>query len=74
MISLFKQSSISDRFAFLNSLVSELRLDEALLVSRKIEPRLRRDFLQELPVELALHCLSFVSSRGNWLKSLHVLT
>jgi len=33
------------------------------MVSRRIEPKLRRDYLRELPIELALHCLSFVSSR-----------
>ncbi|WVF66697.1 hypothetical protein IAT40_001439 [Kwoniella sp. CBS 6097] len=48
------------RFAFLSGLISELKLNEALVVSRKIEPLLRRDFLRELPAELALHCLSFV--------------
>ncbi|WVQ94308.1 hypothetical protein IAU59_001387 [Kwoniella sp. CBS 9459] len=50
----------SQRFSFLSSLIGELRLNEALVVSRKIEPLLRRDFLRELPAELALHCLSFV--------------
>lgn len=53
--------SKTQRFAFLGMLVSELRMNEALVVSRKIEPRLRRDFLRELPLEVALHCLSFVS-------------
>lgn len=46
--------------AFLAGLVDDLALDEAVSVSRKIEPRLRRDFLKELPLELALHCMSFV--------------
>ena len=40
--------------------MDDLALDEAVAVSRKIEPRLRRDFLKELPLELALHCMSFV--------------
>ena len=57
----FRKLNKSQRFAFLSSLVGELRLPEALVVSRRIEPRLRRDFLRELPLELALHCLSFVS-------------
>ncbi|WRT63369.1 uncharacterized protein IL334_000274 [Kwoniella shivajii] len=56
----FTSLSPSQRFSFLTSLVGELRLNEALVVSRKIEPLLRRDFLRELPAELALHCLSFV--------------
>ena len=46
--------------AFLASLMDDLALDEAVAVSRKIEPKLRRDFLKELPLELALHCMSFV--------------
>lgn len=49
-----------ERMAFLAGLVDDLALDEAVSVSRKIEPRLRRDFLKELPLELALHCMSFV--------------
>ncbi|WVW81435.1 hypothetical protein I302_103429 [Kwoniella bestiolae CBS 10118] len=56
----FTTLSPTQRFSFLNSLIGELRLNEALVVSRKIEPLLRRDFLRELPAELALHCLSFV--------------
>ena len=49
--------------AFLASLMDDLALDEAVAVSRKIEPKLRRDFLKELPLELALHCMSFVRLR-----------
>ncbi|KAL7420179.1 hypothetical protein Q5752_005145 [Cryptotrichosporon argae] len=56
----FRGLPAKDRFAFLVGMVDELRPNEALVVSRKIEPRLRRDFLRELPAELALHCLSFV--------------
>lgn len=35
-------------------------MNEALVISRRIEPLLRRDMLRELPTELALHCMSFV--------------
>ncbi|WWC57757.1 uncharacterized protein I303_100292 [Kwoniella dejecticola CBS 10117] len=56
----FTTLSPNQRFSFLSSLIGELRLNEALVVSRRIEPLLRRDFLRELPAELALHCLSFV--------------
>ena len=62
LIRRFKGLNKSHRFAFLSALVGELRLNEALVVSRRIEPRLRRDFLRELPLELALHCLSFVGT------------
>ncbi|OWZ62074.1 hypothetical protein AYX15_05768, partial [Cryptococcus neoformans] len=48
------------RSKFLNLLIPHLALHEALSLSRKIEPLLRRDFLRELPWEVALHVLSFV--------------
>ncbi|WWC67158.1 uncharacterized protein I206_101065 [Kwoniella pini CBS 10737] len=60
ILNAFTSLSPTSRFTFLSSLIGELRLNEALVVSRKIEPLLRRDFLRELPAELALHCLSFV--------------
>lgn len=49
------------RSQFLSLLVPHLTLHEALSLSRKIEPLLRRDFLRELPWEVALHVLSFAS-------------
>lgn len=49
------------RSKFLSLLVPHLTLHEALSLSRKIEPLLRRDFLRELPWEVALHVLSFAS-------------
>ena len=51
----------ADRAAFLANLVEELSLPEGLKVVRSISPRLRRDFLLELPIELALQVVSFVS-------------
>ncbi|EIW73385.1 hypothetical protein TREMEDRAFT_25331 [Tremella mesenterica DSM 1558] len=56
----FKLLSKGQRFAFLSTLVPELLLPEALVVARRIDPRLKRDFLKDLPLELSLHCLSFV--------------
>lgn len=56
----FRGLSKNERFAFLSSLVGELHLNEALDVSSRISPRLKRDFLSDLPVELALHCVSFI--------------
>lgn len=61
MLADFKALPPKDRLMFLSSLARELQLPEALLISRKIEPRLKRDFLRELPTELALNCLSYVS-------------
>lgn len=60
MITSFRHLGKSQRFAFLAQLVQELQLPEALVISRKVAPRLKRDFMKELPMELALHCLSFV--------------
>nr|ODO02149.1 hypothetical protein L204_00876 [Cryptococcus depauperatus CBS 7855] len=60
LLARFNNLLARQRFTFLLALVPELRLNEALVVSRKIEPLLRRDFLRELPLELALYCLSFV--------------
>ncbi|KJE01930.1 F-box and WD-40 domain-containing protein CDC4 [Cryptococcus gattii NT-10] len=51
------------RSKFLSLLIPHLTLHEALSLSRKIEPLLRRDFLRELPWEVALHVLSFAISR-----------
>lgn len=56
----FRGLSSAERFTFLSSLIGELRLNEALVVSSRISPRLKRDFLSDLPVELALHCVSFI--------------
>ncbi|RXK40736.1 hypothetical protein M231_01988 [Tremella mesenterica] len=60
MMGKFKLLSKGQRFAFLSTLVPELLLPEALVVARRIDPRLKRDFLKDLPLELSLHCLSFV--------------
>lgn len=68
LIEHFQTLEPAQRFAFLALLVPSMRMDEALNLSRKIEPRLKRDFLRELPGELALHCLSFVS---DWVGSFH---
>ena len=60
LIRQFKSLPTKARHFFLSSLLAELSMAEALSVTRRIEPRLRRDFLGQLPTELALHCLSFV--------------
>lgn len=38
-----------------------LTRNELLMLNVNIGPRLKKDFLKELPVELGLHVLSFVS-------------
>jgi hypothetical protein len=71
----FQALTTAERYTFISLLVPVLRLNEALSLSRQIEPRMKRDFLRDLPGELALHCLSFVSfdvlvvvqaNNGNW--------
>lgn len=57
----FQRFDKSQRAKFLSALLNDLELNEAVTLSRRIEPRLRRDFLKELPLELALHAMSFVS-------------
>lgn len=49
------------RLALLQALLPILTVPELLMLSSHIGPRLKRDFLRELPMELALHILSFVS-------------
>ncbi|GMK59467.1 hypothetical protein CspeluHIS016_0800730 [Cutaneotrichosporon spelunceum] len=62
----------SERFAFLSTLVGELQLNEALAVSSKISPRLKRDFLSDLPIELALHCVSFIDDPRTLVRAMSV--
>ena len=57
----FQRFDKSQRMEFLSDLLGDLQLNEAVTITRRIEPRLRRDFLKELPLELALHAMSFVS-------------
>jgi hypothetical protein len=49
------------RLALINGLLPMLTTPELLMLSSHIGPRLKRDFLRDLPQELALHVLSFVS-------------
>jgi F-box and WD-40 domain protein CDC4 len=68
----FRGLGQAERFAFLSSLVNELQLNEALAVSSKISPRLKRDFLSDLPVELALHCVSFIDDPRTLVRAMRV--
>jgi hypothetical protein len=52
------------RLALLQALLPILTVPELLMLSSHIGPRLKRDFLRELPMELALHILSFVSQES----------
>lgn len=48
------------RNGLLRDLLDHCERDELLLISTLVGPRLKRDFLAELPAELALHVLAFV--------------
>ncbi|KIK77016.1 hypothetical protein PAXRUDRAFT_168104 [Paxillus rubicundulus Ve08.2h10] len=48
------------RKRYLVSLLSDCSQSELLFISQTIAPMLKRDFLTELPPEIALHILSFV--------------
>ncbi|WVR03229.1 hypothetical protein IAU60_000220 [Kwoniella sp. DSM 27419] len=72
LLASFSKLAPTERFSFLSGLIGELRLNEALVMSRRIEPLLRRDFLRELPIELSLHCLSFVDEPRTLARSAQV--
>lgn len=49
------------RLRLLEDLLPMLSMPELLMLNSNIGPRLKKDFLKDLPIELALHVLSFVS-------------
>jgi len=48
------------RLEYLNKIISQCTPKELSHISTLISPLLKRDFLQELPTELALHVLSYI--------------
>ncbi|PLW47351.1 hypothetical protein PCASD_02538 [Puccinia coronata f. sp. avenae] len=60
LLQAFSSLSLTQRSKFLNSLLPLLNLNELTNLSARILPRLKRDFLRELPIEISLHILSFV--------------
>ena len=48
------------RLEYLDKIISQCTLRELSHISAIVSPRLKRDFLRELPTELALHILSYV--------------
>lgn len=55
-------SSLSEqaRLEYLNKIIAQCTLRELSHLSALINPLLKRDFLRELPTELALHVLSYI--------------
>lgn len=62
LVTQFVHLPSSARHALLTTLLPHLTTAELMLVSDLLSPRLKRDFLQDLPLELSLHILSFVDS------------
>ncbi|KAL7415584.1 hypothetical protein BDY24DRAFT_413175 [Mrakia frigida] len=62
VLTTFNHLTPSARLSLLTSLLPLLKTPELLLLSHHISPRLKRDFLRDLPLEISLHVLSFVDS------------
>lgn len=58
--STFTRLTPSNRKRILADLLASCDIEHLVFVSNIIAPRLKRDFLRELPVEIALHVLSFI--------------
>lgn len=61
---LFKQFQLlnnNDKTLFLNKILPSLSIPQVLHANNLLAPRLKRDFLKELPLELSLHILSFIN-------------
>ncbi|KAI0262348.1 WD40-repeat-containing domain protein [Gloeopeniophorella convolvens] len=56
----FQSLSHSSRQDYLATLIAHCTARELFFISTRIAPLLKRDFLTDLPVELALHILSFI--------------
>jgi len=56
----FPSLSEQARLEFLNKIIARCTLKELSHISALINPLLKRDFLRELPTELALHILSYI--------------
>lgn len=57
------------RRQFLSAILNDCTPDELLFVSTTVAPLLKRDFLRELPPELAIYVLSFISEPRSLLKA-----
>ncbi|TFK48413.1 WD40 repeat-like protein [Heliocybe sulcata] len=51
----------SDRLQYLQAILGECNASELLFISTTIAPLLKRDFLRDLPTEIALHILSYIT-------------
>ncbi|EPQ56130.1 WD40 repeat-like protein [Gloeophyllum trabeum ATCC 11539] len=51
----------ADRLQYLQAILGECNASELLFISTTIAPLLKRDFLRDLPIEIALHILSYIT-------------
>lgn len=57
------------RRQFLSAILAECSPDDLLFISSNVSLRLRRDFLRELPVEIAIHILGFIDEPKSLLRA-----
>ncbi|KAG8922003.1 hypothetical protein FRC02_012216 [Tulasnella sp. 418] len=60
VVGIYQRLDSHSRKLLLSELIGASSIEELVYVSNVIAPRLKRDFLRELPVELALHVISYV--------------
>lgn len=65
----FAQLSHSQRRLFLSALLSECSPDDLLFISSNLSTLLRRDFIRDLPPELALYILGFLDEPTSLLRA-----
>lgn len=65
----FGSLSPASRLTFLSQLLGQCNSEELLFVSTTIAPWMKRDFLKELPVELAINILQFVNNVGDLVRN-----
>ncbi|TIA85599.1 hypothetical protein E3P99_03937 [Wallemia hederae] len=57
----FSSLSHNDKLLALNYILPSLNIPQVIHANNLLSPRLKRDFLKELPLELSLHILSFIN-------------
>ncbi|TIB37955.1 hypothetical protein E3P86_01957 [Wallemia ichthyophaga] len=57
----FNCLSFNDKLLALNFILPSLSIPQVIHANNLLAPRLKRDFLKELPLELSLHILSFIN-------------
>lgn len=61
LINQFNNLNFNDKLLALNFILPSLSIPQVIHANNLLAPRLKRDFLKELPLELSLHILSFIN-------------